>query len=337
LSGWENVIGKTYGHKIYYLMAIEDDPQDVVGILPLVHIKHLLFGNTLISLPFLDYGGILADDEKTERALLAEAIKLGRKSKASCIELRHIKPLPFINDQVSDQSAVSHEFSTMNFKAQTSSHKVRMLFPVQDDSETLMKSFKSKLRSQVRKPIKEGCTVVVGSMELLDDFYQIFASNMRNLGSPVHPKELFKYVLTEFPEEARICTVYKGSQPLAASLVIGFQNTLENPWASSLREYSRLSPNMLLYWTMIEHACNSGYEYFDFGRSSPEEGTYKFKQQWGAEPNPLYWHYISLNSQPVDFKYSQQSRYGIAIQFWKHLPIPITKVIGPRIRKYIGL
>ena len=119
--------------------------------------------------------------------------------------------------------------------------------------------------------------------------------------------------------------------------MVGFRDTLENPWASSLREYSRLSPNMLLYWTMLEYACDNGYSYFDFGRSSPDEGTYKFKKQWGAEPIPLHWHYILLNGQPIIEETSEKSKFEKAIHFWKKLPVRVTKIIGPMIRKNIGL
>jgi len=212
-----------------------------------------------------------------------------------------------------------------------------MLLELPESSDTLMKSFKAKLRSQIKKPLKEGLSSKVGGLELLDDFYEVFLVNMRDLGSPVHSKKLMKNVLEEFPNKARIVIVYKENLPLACSLVIGFKDTLENPWASALREHSRLSPNMLLYWTMLEYACDKGYAYFDFGRSSPGEGTYKFKQQWGAKPNPLNWHYISLKGKSVDTETSEASKFDKAVQYWTKLPLSVTKIIGPMLRKHIGL
>jgi len=211
-----------------------------------------------------------------------------------------------------------------------------MLLELPESSDVLMESFRSKLRSQIKKPLKEGLYAKVGGLELLDDFYSVFSTNMRDLGSPVHSKKLMLNILMEL-QESRIVTIYKDAQPLAASMVIGFKDTLKNPWASSLRGYSKLSPNMLLYWAMLEYACNSGFKYFDFGRSSPEEGTYKFKEQWGGEQVALNWHYISLDGQPIDPETWGKSKFEKAIKLWKKLPIPITTTIGPRIRKYIGL
>ena len=152
---------------------------------------------------------------------------------------------------------------------------------------------------------------------------------MRDLGSPVHSKKLMQNVLEAFPENAKICLVYKDNQTLACSMVVGFKDTLENPWASALRKHRKLSPNMLLYWTMLEYACHNGFTCFGFGRSSPDEGTYKFKEQWGAKPIPLQWHYFSLNDKPIDENIAEKPKFDKAIHYWQKLPVPLTKIIGP--------
>jgi len=377
LSGWKNVIEKTYGHKTYYLMATKEElkaqnsklkgkdtaqlnpevqssklkkiqhtsshsqhttynqqptPAKLVGLLPLVHIKHFLFGNSLISMPFFDMGGILADNEETELTLLKGAIKLAKKLGANSIELRQINPINSLESQIQDL-----EFRIKNFSTATYSHKVRMLVDLPDSSKALFDSFKSKLRNQIKKPIKEGLKVKVGGVELINDFYDVFTFNMRDLGSPVHSKTLFRNVLPEFQENTKIVIVYKGHEPVACSLIIGFKDILENPWASSLRQFSRLAPNMLLYWTMFEYACDNGIKEFDFGRSTPGEGTYNFKKQWGAKPESLHWHYVSLNGQPINTETNDSSKFNSAIRYWKKLPVPVTRILGPGIRKYIGL
>ena len=361
LSGWGKVIESAYGHKPYYIMAIKEThggnhnsnkgmtsasdsstwknekiSKQVVGILPLVHMKHVLFGSKLFSLPFFDLGGVLADDEKVERMLVDHAIALGKHLDAKSLELRHENPLLCLSNLNTRGSSQLFAFGRHS-PLRTNSHKVRMLLDIPDSPESLMKSFKSKLRSQIKKPMKEGLTSKVGGSELLDDFYNVFLLNMRDLGSPVHSKSLIKIVLNEFPEEARICIVKKGKKPLAASVIIGFKKILENPWASALREYSKLSPNMLLYWTMLQFACEKGFEKFDFGRSTPDEGTYKFKQQWGARPSSLHWHCFSLRGRPRDMQTTDKSKFNKGIQYWQKIPVPLTRIIGPMIRKHIGL
>ncbi len=339
LYNWKNIIEKTYAHKTYYLIA-EQQPNKpnnstnpVIGILPLVHIKHFLFGNSLISIPFFDLGGILADNDEVEKALLSEAIKLAQKLKAKNIELRHPQPLSCIRELNPPNPTNPSNPTTVV----TKSHKVSMILNLPESSEELMKSFKSKLRSQIKKPVKEGLKSKIGGFELIDDFYKVFLVNMRDLGSPVHSKKLIQNVIEEFPEKAKIVIVYKEAQPIACSLVVSFKDTLENPWASALRKYSRLSPNMLLYWTMQKYACDNGFKYFDFGRSTPEEGTYKFKKQWSAKPFPLHWQYISLNGKSIEKETPEKSKFDETIKFWQKLPVPVTKILGPMIRQYIGL
>ena len=327
---------------------------NISGVLPLVHLKHFIFGNHLISIPFFDLGGILADNEVAEKALLSEAVRLGQKLKVSDVELRQTDPLKWLPEseppavcrsmekpsipKESSQSCEScQKGKSRSLVFKTKSHKVRMLLELAESSEILMKSFKSKLRSQVKRPMKDGLTSKIGGLELLDDFYNIFLTNMRDLGSPVHSKKLIYNVLKEFPEKAKIVAVYKGEEHLAASIIVGFKDTLENPWASSLRQFSSLNPNMLLYWTMLEYACDNGFKFFDFGRSSPGEGTLKFKEQWGSRPRPLHWHYITLNGTTISEGTDEKSKFDKAIQYWQKLPVPVTKVVGPVIRKHIGL
>jgi FemAB-related protein (PEP-CTERM system-associated) len=328
LFSWRTTIEKAYGHKTYYLAAFNKRSEEsLTGILPLIHLKNFIFGNHLISMPFFDMGGILADNEETEKALLGETIKLGKALKVDKIELRN-----------ANARSCFEKLDFSNLVACTlKTHKVRMLLKLPESSKVLMKSFKSKLRSQIKKPIKEGLESKIGGRELLDEFYKVFLINMRDLGSPVHSKKLIENVLKQFKEHTRIVVVHKDNKPYAASIISGFKDVLENPWSSSLQRYRQLSPNMLLYWAMLEYACDNGYQYFDFGRSTPEEGTFKFKQQWGAQPEPLHWNHISLNGRPVNEKASEKSRFNLAIQCWQKLPVPVTGILGPMIRKNIGL
>lgn len=349
LYGWRDVIHNTYGHATYYLMLMACDEgvdatprraeklrhsaKRILGVLPVVHFKHAIFGNFLVSLPFVDGGGILASCREAEDILLSEVIRLGREVGAARIELRQER----IVASCDEIDAYYSGGSRVPLKLTTRSDKVRMLLNLPESSEMLMKSFKSRLRSQITKPLKEGMTSKAGGAELLEDFYKVFLVNMRDLGSPVHSSGLMRHVLGEFSERSRIFVVYRSEEPVASALVVGFDKVLRNPWASSLRKYASLSPNMLLYLRMLEYACDSGYRVFDFGRSTKGEGTYRFKEQWGAMPAPLHWYLISLDGKTLDPQESGTEKFKWAAHYWGKLPLMVTKVIGPRIRKHISL
>lgn len=314
LSTWKDLQEKTFRHPTYYLYAEQD--HHIVGVLPLVYVKSMIFGKTLVSMPFVNYGGIAAENDSARKQLLNAAIDIVKENHMGQLELRHQEPCTLGLNR--DQS------------------KVSMLLDLPDSSGKLWSFFKSKLRSQVRKPIKAGFETRFGGNEMVKDFYQVFAVNMRDLGSPVHGPKLFYNIMEFFPEQAKICVVYDHATPISAGFLIGHCDRLEIPWASSLRSYNRSAPNMLLYWKVLEYACDHGFKKFDFGRSTRNAGTYRFKAQWGAKPQQLYWDYWSYNSdkrKPVNHTSPGLARM---VALWQKLPVGLTKLIGPMIRKNIA-
>jgi FemAB-related protein (PEP-CTERM system-associated) len=313
LSGWKNVIETSFGHQCIYLMASENGT--VYGVLPLVHLRSRLFGSFLVSVPFLNYGGIVSESPAARQSLFEFARKLGAERGAAYIELRHEAP------QLEN--------------VPTKQHKVAMLLDLPDESEKLWNSFKPKLRSQIRKPMKEGLVVRVGREEELANFYEVFSVNMRDLGTPVYSRDFFAQIFKNFPSSTWICSILMNGDPIAAGFLCGFRDTLEIPWASSLRRYNHLAANMLLYWSVLEFAVKQGYKRFDFGRSTPGEGTYKFKEQWGAKPVPLHWQYWLTNGNQVPNLSPTNAKYQFAISVWQKLPLFVTRLVGPAIVRNI--
>jgi len=87
-SGWlEKGYEKAFGHKTYFLY-VETDGK-ITGILPLVHINSLLFGNTLVSIAPCVYGGIVASDDQSYLELDKEACLLAEELGVDCLEMRN--------------------------------------------------------------------------------------------------------------------------------------------------------------------------------------------------------------------------------------------------------
>jgi serine/alanine adding enzyme len=159
---------------------------------------------------------------------------------------------------------------------------------------------------------------------------------MRDLGSPVHSRRFFAAILEEFKESARLAMVRKGNQTIGGAVCFSFRDTLQVPWASSLREYFPLCPNNLLYWEMIRWGCENGYRRFDFGRSSPGSGTYHFKKQWGTIEEPLHWQCVSRVRKQGATIHSDDPKYQWLIRTWSRLPLTVTKLLGPRLRGLVS-
>lgn len=311
---WGTVIEDSFGHE-YHVLLSETSGGDIDGILPMVHMKSWGFGNFIVSMPYFNYGGVCANDEPAQRALVEAAIRMAKDLNAHHVEFRQ-------------------EHSLRNgFPEKTLKVSMRLGLPGTPDE--LWKSFPSKLRSQIKVPQKAGMVARIGRLEELDGFYAVFSRNMRYLGTPVYPKQFFRNILEGFPEKTWICSVSMGNTPVAAGFLAGFKDRLEIPWASSLRDYNRMSPNMLLYWSCLKFACEKGFTTFDFGRSTKEESTYKFKEQWGATPSPMVWSYWVRDGAKVPDITPRNRKYHLAIEVWKRLPLPVTRILGPRIIKNI--
>jgi FemAB-related protein (PEP-CTERM system-associated) len=281
-----------------------------VGLLPLAHLRSLLFGRYLIGLPYLNVGGVLADSQDAAAALVDRAVELADRLDVKYLELRHEVPV--------EHSALGHRLES----------KVHMRLDLPGTSGRLWDGLTPKVRNQVRKGQKLDLAVAWGGPELLDDFYAVFARNMRDLGTPVFGRELFRAVLERFPERAEIGVVRLARRPVAAALLIHGPGTTEVPSASSLRQYNATNANMLMYWHLLCRAIERGQQVFDFGRSSRQSNTYRFKKQWGAEPHPAVWQYYLRRGSINDMR-PENSRYRLLIRIWRRLPVALTRWIGP--------
>jgi serine/alanine adding enzyme len=308
--GWRKVVEKSFGHKTYYLTA-KNSGDDICGILPLVHMKSRLFGSFLVSLPFFNYGGLLCNGENYVEALLNNARSILEELCAAHVELRHMN---------NHQNGLA-----------TKEHKVTMILELKKDEEAQWKSLDAKVRNQVRKAEKSGLYAVTGQLELLDGFYEVFCRNMRDLGTPVYGKNFFRNILETFPDTSRIISIMLDGKTVASGLLTWFRDTLEVPWASSIRDYREMCPNNLLYWEAIRFAIRNGSRRFDFGRSTPDEGTYRFKKQWGALPYPLHWQYLLREGEDLPELNTKNPKFELAIKVWQRLPLMVTNLLGPRI------
>jgi len=310
LAEWADLIQSVFKHKSYFLY-IEADNQ-IQGVLPLTHIKSALFGDFIISMPYFNYGGAIANSLEIENSLLEHAKLLAKKQGVSHIEYRDHQPRP-------------------DMPAKTD--KITMILPLAASHDAQWSTFSSKLRAQIRRPMKEGIEIQSGLHEQLTDFYTVFTRNMRDLGTPVYPKHFFKEILNQFGQHCKIIIVRFQNQPVAAGFLIGFKNQLEIPWASSLRKFNHISVNMALYWEALKYAIDQGYTSFDFGRCSKNSGTYKFKKQWGAKEKQLYWHYWLKDGSELPQLNPNNPKYQLAIQTWQKLPLGITNWLGPKLVK----
>ena len=303
---WLGVMNAAFGHETMAL-AVRDGDGALSGILPLIRVRSLLFGHYLVSLPYLNDGGPLGSDFAVT-ALAAEAVRLADESKVKLLELRARDALPL--------------------DLRLSQRKITVLLDLEPDPEKVLKRLPAKLRSQVRRPAREGVEVRFGADQILP-FYEVFARHMRDLGTPVMPRRFFQQIASHFGDDAWFAAAWLNGRPIAGGAGLRFGREFEITWASSLREFNPVSPNMALYWAFLERASTQGCGVFNFGRCTVDSGTHRFKKQWGGRDVPLHWYQhgpASVTPSP-----DQGGVMSLGPRLWRHLPLALATALGPQI------
>ena len=303
---WRAVYQASYGHDTPYLAAYRGDA--LVGVLPLVRVRSLVFGHYLISSPFVSYGGPLGD-ATAQRALSSHAASIANGAKL--VELRSRQPIE------TDLTLVSRKITVV-------------CDLVAGDYDATFKRFDSKLRSQIRRAERDGVTVRFGR-DQAGAFHRVFAEHMRDLGSPAHGQEFFERLADALGDRAWIGVAYLGDTPIAGGFAIENGREVEISWASALRRHSRIAPNMALYGAFIRRACERGFAVFNFGRCTPESGTHKFKRQWGSRDEALAWYQRSASGDMGAPPNPDQGAFALAVKVWQKLPLALTGPLGARL------
>ncbi|MEJ2516366.1 MAG: FemAB family PEP-CTERM system-associated protein [Gammaproteobacteria bacterium] len=311
-TAYRDAVAEAFGLPFHGLVA-RDTAGVVRGVLPLFRQKSRLFGDHMVSVAYASHGGPLADSPDIARELLVAAAGLADELGCDLLEVRDTR------DHGLDWPLRAEK-------------KVLMIRELPDTPEALGKELGSKLRSQCRRALKEGAEVIHGGAELVEDFYPVFAANMRDLGTPVYPRRWFEILARHLDGMVRLVIVRMSGRPVAAAFLLRWGDTVEIPWAASVREFNRFSVNMLLYREALDWSIESGAKWFDFGRSTLDEGTYRFKSQWGAEPVPIHWlKRRRENATPEPELNPGGGIMASAVKVWQKLPLGVANWLGPKI------
>lgn len=302
---WREIIARVHRNEVIALAARDADGT-LRGLLQLVRLKSPVFGHYLVSLPYVNYGGPLGDDEAV-RALCDFADGQAKRDGVKLLEMRSARELPV--------------------DLPVSNRKVTVVLPLEGGAEAVFGRFKAKLRSQIRRPAKEGVTIQMGR-DQVGAFFEVFSRHMRDLGTPTQPRAFFQAIADAFGDDAWFATAWLQGRPIACGAGFRYGNEFEITWASSLREYNKASANMGLYWALIERAANEGLTRFNFGRCTPGSATHTFKLQWGGVDEPLWW-YNGRGSGAAGTPSPDSAKFRLAVKVWQQLPQAVTDYVGP--------
>ncbi|HEY3570317.1 MAG TPA: FemAB family XrtA/PEP-CTERM system-associated protein [Thermoanaerobaculia bacterium] len=312
--GWRWLVERTFGHRAHYLTALRDGR--IAGVLPLFELKSLLFGHSLVSIPFAIGGGLVADDEAAEKALLAAAKDLARELRVDYLELRSETPL--------DDPELLTKNLYVTFRADLA-----------EGEEALLKRMERKRRQMMNYVAKAPFEHRVAGIEELPLFYRMFCESMRHHGTPVYPKLFLREILDRHPAHSNLFFVYHEGRPVAGVLNLLFRDVVMPFYAGADRTEKPRGVDEYLYLSIMRWGRENGFRMFDFGRSKRETGAYKFKAKWGMDEVPLGYQYYLVKAKGLPNVSPANPKYQRAIRIWQKLPLPVTRLLGPSIVKRV--
>ena len=313
-AGWKRVIERSFGHRTHYLYA--ERAGVIEGILPLVHVKSLVFGNSLISLPFCVYAGPVAQNEQAVRALDNTARNLAEQLDVSHLEYRHIEP---------------HEYPSAVAKADL---YVTFRKRIDPDLDKNLLAIPRKQRAMIRKGQKFGLRSEIDADSRR--LHRVYSESVRNLGTPVFSRRYFDELKREFGSACEFLVVTHGNQPVSAVMSFYFRDEVLPYYGGGTTQARALAANDFMYWEVMRRACERGSRVFDFGRSKRGTGAYDFKKNWGFPVQPLCYQFIMRRGGKPPEMNPLNPKFRILIEAWRHLPLAIANRLGPHIVRFLG-
>ena len=309
--GWLDAVSRVCRYRPLPIVARREGA--IVGVLPLAVVPGLPWGRSLVSSPQAVYGGPVADDAETIMALVAHARALAERLGAGYVEYRNLTPLPDL--------AAKDLYVTFR----------RAIAPTEAEN---MAAIPRNQRRSIRIGQKSDLRSEIGGKEHIGDFFAVYSTSVRNLGTPVFPRTLFEALLDEFPNESRILNVRREGRTVASVLTFYFRDEVLPYYGGSLREAYRYGVNDFMYWSLLLDGMERGFRLFDFGRSKRGSGSFEFKRHWGFEPTALHYQYDLVGRRTIPDLSPKNPRFSLAIDAWKRMPLWLSRRLGPALVRY---
>ena len=312
-AGWQAIMSGVFRHDTYFLYAEVDGR--IEGVLPLAHVKSMLFGNSLVSLPFAVYGGVAAVNADAASALEAEAQRIAQRLGVAHLELRHVEP---------QHEDWPRQDLYVTFR--------KAILP---EEEANMLAIPRKQRAMVRKGIKNGLRSDIDPA--VDRFFALYADNVHRHGTPALPKRYFEALQTQFGDDCEVLIVSgPDGRTLSGVLSFYFRDEVLPYYAGDDESARDLAANDFKYWELMRLSCARGLKVFDYGRSKQGTGSFAFKKNWGFEPAPLHYEYRLYKRDAVPQNNPANAKFRLMIEAWRRMPIGMANWLGPYVVRNLG-
>ena len=310
---WRGVYHSVFKHRTHYLIAERGGV--LVGILPLVELRSMLFGHSLCSLPFAVYGGVAAIEPAAVALLHEAAVTLGRELGVQHLELRNREPR---------EPSWPRQDLYVTFRRE-----------IAPEAEANLLAIPRKQRAMVRKGIARQLRTEIDART--DRFFELYADNQHRHGTPPQSRRYFDALRDAFGDDCEIAIVCtQQGKPVSGVLSFYFRDEVLPYYAGDVPEARELAANDFKYWDLMRRACERKLSVFDYGRSKRGTGSFDFKKNWGFEAQPLHYEHHLYQGQAIPQNNPSNRKYQAAIALWRRLPRGAVNTLGPLLARHLG-
>ncbi|ADJ14075.1 lipid II:glycine glycyltransferase FemX [Halalkalicoccus jeotgali] len=307
------------GHRTYF-WGVEEDGE-LLACLPLVYMRSRLFGDQLVSMPYSAYGSVVSAPDAPEEAvhLLLEPVRdLADELDVDLVSLR--------GRDLGDPPGFERAERFVTFD-----------IPLTGDPEDAWDALDGSTRNHVRKAEKNGVEYRRATSKAdLRRYYDLYLKNMRAFGSPPYSFSFFTYLWEELGEGMVVELALKDDHLINGQIRFPYGDRCFDWGGVSDYEYRDLQGGSFLLWNAIERACEAGYGTYTLGRTREGTGVYSFKKSWGGQKVRFADYHYSPNGS-IDLPDPDDEKYDRLKDVWERLPLKVTELVGPPIRRDISL
>lgn len=322
---WREIFGRALGYRSYYLVAEAGDGA-VTGILPLFRVPSLLGRPRLVSVPFRDRGGVVADDTESFRALVDAATSMLGRLGGAGLELKTLVPYP--EDALRDTGLrrVDHWLHSRVDLAEIA-------------NRTLQKALRDKMRA-IRQGIEAGLHFedMTDRPDAVARWHRVYSASQHSLGVPAFSRRFFEAMIASLAPRGllRLYVVTNAAgKDVAATIVLNDRHVSIYAYSASDPAERSTRPNDFMLYNLYGALIQAGQLAFDFGADSPDqEGLLRFKRKWQASQQPIPFYYLGKGD-PADTD-SSSHRFDLARGIVRAMPLAASRALLAPLVRYFG-
>lgn len=355
-----------------YQFACAIEESTIKTLLPFVEVKSRIWGNRVISSAYLEYGSFAGEVESVKPVLAALQQKYGThfnylEVRGGIEEFDTVLSSTMIKKNVYKRFVLKLKEAPAPKEAQMITEKPNRVLSNSifgnvefspENAPTIL-NFRRNIQKSKRKSILKAkrSNVVVKDIpsEDLDLFYDLYSQNMKRFGSPAYSKKYFREFYHHLVSKrmAKIYGAYieknsvndneeklgngRKDELAAALLGLCYRDRVHVIIAVSDERKQEFRTNDAVHSEFIEWAIGNNFKYFDFGRVREDSGQFEYKQKWGPTLLDLPSYFTMWNEKDVPVIDPQNTKYKLFVAAWKKMPLWLTKKLGHRLRKELGI